>query len=132
EMVLARHVARQALRDELKDDVTALPLSCDVALQECSGPVVERILKIQKLANQLRNKFAVSDQSSVATKRGGAAQYWTACSISVSSGALAQHKGENLLRHRRIPNRRKRLPMQRRRSMLTKCGEMLGRAVALI
>jgi hypothetical protein len=32
EMVLARHVARQALRDELKDNVTALLLSCDMAL----------------------------------------------------------------------------------------------------
>jgi sigma54-dependent transcription regulator len=30
EMVLARHSARQSLRDELKDDVTALLLSCGI------------------------------------------------------------------------------------------------------
>src|SRR3954471_11171451 len=47
EMVLARHVARQALRDELKDDVTALLLSCDVALQESgvSKGAAERLRK---------------------------------------------------------------------------------------
>lgn len=66
EMVLARHVARQSLRDELKDDVTALLLSCDVALRESAGTVTERLVKIKELANQVRNKLAVSEQSLVA------------------------------------------------------------------
>src|SRR5947207_2756235 len=53
EMVLARHVARQALRDELKNDVTALLLSCDFALlQSYRGDVSqERMLKIRRLAD---------------------------------------------------------------------------------
>jgi hypothetical protein len=68
EMVLARHVARQALRDELKDDVTALLLSCDVAIQESSGSAADRLHKIKELADQIRNKLAVSDQTSLAGK----------------------------------------------------------------
>ena len=74
EMVLTRHVARQALREELQDDVTALLLSCDVALQECSGPVVDRITKIKELAHQVRNRLAVSDHLSVAPRPGGTFQ----------------------------------------------------------
>lgn len=66
EMVLARHVARQSLRDEIKDDLTALLLSCDVALRESGGAATERLFKIKELANQMRNKLAVSDQFSVA------------------------------------------------------------------
>ena len=69
EMVLARHVARQALRDELKDEVTALLLSCDVALQESSGALAERLVKIKELANQVKNKLAVSDQLSITGNR---------------------------------------------------------------
>jgi hypothetical protein len=67
-MVLARHVARQGLRDELKDDVTALLLSCDVVLQETnpSDAVTERLRKIRELANQIKVKLAVSDHNSVA------------------------------------------------------------------
>jgi len=66
EMVMARHVARQSLRDELKDDITALLLSCDVALQESTGVAAERLARIKELANHLKNKLALSDQSSVA------------------------------------------------------------------
>ena len=62
EMVLARHVARQGLGDELKNDVTALLLSCDVALRESelSDATAERLCKIQELANQIKTKLAVS------------------------------------------------------------------------
>jgi len=74
EMVLTRHVARQNLREELKDDVTALLLSCDVALGECTGTAAERITKIKELAYQLRNKLAVSDQLSVTARPGGTFQ----------------------------------------------------------
>ncbi len=72
EMVLARHVARQSLRDELKNDVTALLLSCDVALQESqlSGLVAERLRKIREIANQIKTKLAVSDHDSAVTNRG--------------------------------------------------------------
>ena len=66
EIVLARHVARQSLRDELKDDVTALLLSCDVALQESNGVAAERLARIKELASHLKNKLAVSDQFAVA------------------------------------------------------------------
>ena len=69
-MVLARHVARQGLRDELKNDVTALLLSCDVALQESDRGEVsaERLRKIRELANQIKTKLAVSDHDSPMTK----------------------------------------------------------------
>lgn len=50
----------------LKDDVTALLLSCDVALRESSGVASERLAKIKELANHLKNKLAVPDQLSVA------------------------------------------------------------------
>jgi len=67
EMVLARHVARQGLRDELKDDVTALLLSCDVALQESglNNGAAERLRKIRELAHQLTAKLALSEPDSV-------------------------------------------------------------------
>jgi hypothetical protein len=68
EMVLARHVARQGLRDELKDDVTALLLSCDVALQETgvSKGSAERLRKIRELAQQITMKLALSEHDSLA------------------------------------------------------------------
>ena len=73
EMVLARHTARQGLRDELKDDVTALLLSCDVALQESEpGEVAaERFHKIRELANQIKTKLAVSDHNTDGTQTRG-------------------------------------------------------------
>jgi hypothetical protein len=62
-MVLARHVARQSLRDEFKDDVTALLLSCDIALQEPGLGLVatDRLRKIKEHANQIKMKLAVSE-----------------------------------------------------------------------
>lgn len=66
EMVLARHVARQGLRDELKDDVTALLLSCDVALQELglNNGAAQRLRKIRELAQQITAKLALSEHDS--------------------------------------------------------------------
>jgi hypothetical protein len=71
EMVLARHVARQALRDELKDDVTALLLSCDVALQESglSTGAEERLRKIKEFASRITSKLALSEQDSATRGR---------------------------------------------------------------
>src|SRR5207248_6945413 len=72
EMVLARHVARQGLRDELKDDVTALLLSCDVGLQESDRGEVsaERLRKIREIANQIKTKLALSGDVSNITNIG--------------------------------------------------------------
>jgi hypothetical protein len=66
EIVLARHVARQGLRDELKDDVTALLLSCDVALQESqlSNALAGRLRNLKDLANDIKIKLAVSESES--------------------------------------------------------------------
>jgi hypothetical protein len=67
EMVLARHVARQGLRDELKDDVTALLLSCDIALQDTNlrDVFAERLRTIRELAHQIKTKLVVVDDSAV-------------------------------------------------------------------
>jgi CheY-like chemotaxis protein len=69
EMVLARHAARQALRDELKDDVTALLLLCDVALHETSGAAAERLVKIKEIAKQVKTKLVISDHLPVAGRQ---------------------------------------------------------------
>jgi hypothetical protein len=70
-MVLARHVARQGLRDELKDDVTALLLSCDVALQESglNNSAAERLRTIRDLALQITAKLALPAHDSVRRRR---------------------------------------------------------------
>jgi hypothetical protein len=62
ETVLARHSARQALRDELKDDVTVLLLSCGVALEDMAlGDVARtRLQKIEELAKRISEKLAMS------------------------------------------------------------------------
>jgi len=61
ETVLARHSARQALRDEMKDDVTVLLLSCGVALKDAdlSDSVRPRLEKIEALAKHIREKLAI-------------------------------------------------------------------------
>jgi hypothetical protein len=68
ETVLARHSARQALRDELKDDVTVLLLSCGVVLQEPSltEPLRVRLQKIEELAKHMSEKLAMSHQEHAA------------------------------------------------------------------
>jgi hypothetical protein len=62
ETVLARHTARLGLRNELKDDVTALLLSCGIALDDSalSGTAVTRLKVIEGVANQIKSKLALS------------------------------------------------------------------------
>ena len=69
ETVLARHSARQALRDELKDDVTVLLLSCGVALEEpeLKESARMRLQKIESLAKHISEKLAMSHQEHAAT-----------------------------------------------------------------
>lgn len=68
ETVLARHGARQALRDELKDDVTVLLLSCGVALEESSlsESMRARLQTIEELAKHISEKLAMSHQEHAA------------------------------------------------------------------
>jgi hypothetical protein len=69
--MLARHTARLALRNELKDDVTALLLCCGLALEEpgLSESAAGRLKQVEKAANQIKSKLALSGEgdSSVAT-----------------------------------------------------------------
>lgn len=68
ETALARHSARQALRDELKDDVTVLLLSCGVALEEpeLNASVRTRLQKIEDLAKHISEKLAMTHQEHAA------------------------------------------------------------------
>jgi hypothetical protein len=68
ETVLARHSARQALRGELKDEMTVLLLSCGVALEEpsLSDSARMRLQKIEELAKHISEKLATSEQEQVA------------------------------------------------------------------
>ena len=72
ETIMARHNARLALRDELKDDVTALLLSCGIALQDAG--LVEataiRFRTIAGIANQIKTKLAASEEESAASASG--------------------------------------------------------------
>jgi hypothetical protein len=64
ETVLARHSARQALREELRDDVTALLLSCGVALGESglSDSAKARFQQIEELAKNMKSKLALGEE----------------------------------------------------------------------
>ena len=66
EHMLARHNARITLRDELKDDLTALLLSCGMALGEpgLNEATVSRLRNIEDAANRIRYKLAASDEES--------------------------------------------------------------------
>jgi hypothetical protein len=68
ETVLARHSARQALRDELKDDVTVLLLSCGMALQEpnLSDSARMRLQKVEELAKHISEKLAMTHEEHAA------------------------------------------------------------------
>ena len=63
ETMLARHTARLALRNELKDDVTALLLSCGIAMDDpsLSEAAVTRLKKVEEADNQLKSKLALSE-----------------------------------------------------------------------
>ena len=73
ESVLARHSARQALREELKDDVTALLLSCGVALGEVgiNDATRARLDKIEAIAKHMKEKLAVSNEEKAAAASAG-------------------------------------------------------------
>jgi hypothetical protein len=63
--MLARHNARLALRNELKDDVTALLLSCGLALAEpgLSETAMMRLKQAEEAANQIKSKLALSGEA---------------------------------------------------------------------
>jgi len=64
ENVMVRRNAEVALRDELKDDVTALLLSCGVAMSEpgLSETLSVRLNQIKHVAIQLRARLASGDE----------------------------------------------------------------------
>jgi hypothetical protein len=63
ETMVARHTARLGLRNDLKDDVTALLLSCGMALDDAAlnAAAVARVKVIEGVANQIKNKLALSE-----------------------------------------------------------------------
>jgi hypothetical protein len=66
--MLARHNARIALRDELKDDLTSLLLSCGMALEEAglSETTITRLRNIEEAANRLRQKLTADEEGPAA------------------------------------------------------------------
>jgi hypothetical protein len=82
ETMLARHNARVALRNELKDEVTALLLCCGIALSEpgLDEATVARLQTIDEVANKIKEKLTISDEecAAVATPAATKAQSATA------------------------------------------------------
>jgi len=72
ETMLARHNARLGLRNELKDDVTALLLCCGIALDDpaLSGSAIARIRRVEEAANQIKSKLALSEAEEIAVAVG--------------------------------------------------------------
>lgn len=66
ETMLARHNARIALRNELKDEVTALLLCCGIALSEpgLDEATLARLRTIDEVANKIKEKLTISDEES--------------------------------------------------------------------
>lgn len=60
---IARHSAAQAIWSELRESVTAMLLSCDLALSapELTGFAVERVRAIHDLAAQMRTRLEASE-----------------------------------------------------------------------
>jgi hypothetical protein len=60
---IARHSAAQAIWSELRESVTAMLLSCDLALSapELTGSAVERVRAIHDLAAQMRTRLEASE-----------------------------------------------------------------------
>jgi len=73
ETLVARHTARLGLRNELKDDVTALLLSCGMALGDpaLSEAAVSRMKKVEEAASQIKSKLAFSEADDNAGATGG-------------------------------------------------------------
>jgi hypothetical protein len=68
ETMLARHNARIALRNELKDDVTALLLCCGIALDEpsLSEAAAARLRTVEEVANHIKEKLTLSEEGAAA------------------------------------------------------------------
>jgi len=68
ETMLACHNARIALRNELKDEVTALLLFCGIALRELGldETTLTRLRTIDEVANKIKEKLTISDEESEA------------------------------------------------------------------
>ena len=66
ETMLARHNARIAVRNELKDEITALLLACGMALAEpdVSESVAARLHGIDAAANRIKEKLTTEEDSS--------------------------------------------------------------------
>jgi hypothetical protein len=64
ETMLARHNARIALRNELKDEVTALLLCCGIALSEpgLDEATLARLRTIDEVANKIKEKLTISEE----------------------------------------------------------------------
>ena len=60
EELVARRSAEQAIWSELREDVTAMLLSCDLALAipGVSGPAAEKLRSVHDLACQIRTRLA--------------------------------------------------------------------------
>ena len=86
ETMLARHNARLALRNELKDDVTALLLSCGLVLEEpgVNEAVVARLKQVEQAANQIKSKLALS----------GAEEGTSAVGVEEHSALSTQHSAK--------------------------------------
>jgi hypothetical protein len=67
ETVLFRRLAKVALRDEFKDDVTVLLLTCGVAMRDADlpGPLNARLQQINQVANQMKVRLAASEEAAV-------------------------------------------------------------------
>jgi hypothetical protein len=67
ETLVARHTARLGLRNELKDDVTALLLCCGIALDDpsLSEAAIARMKKVEEVVNQIKTKLALSEANEV-------------------------------------------------------------------
>ncbi|HZP17279.1 MAG TPA: hypothetical protein VFB00_04905 [Terriglobales bacterium] len=72
ETMLARHNARIALRNELKDDVTALLLATGIALADSAlnEAVLPRIKKIEEIALRLREKLVIPEDTRASSAAG--------------------------------------------------------------
>lgn len=63
EMTMARQAAEQQLRSELKDTVTALLLSCELAMQSGDAETMHaKIRQVHELAVELRTKLATAEE----------------------------------------------------------------------
>ena len=62
EAVVARHSAEQALRNELKGTLTALMISCELALQAPDQATAEgKIRQVYELALEMRGKLGIDE-----------------------------------------------------------------------